>query len=188
MRRRNRHVPEPEAMELRALDRSDELACAPELLSSVERGCTNFLPVVLAHYFRLPKWNRGSDEDRGECAALLPQLMGQFERHHGRIVESYFCRTAFAAAVLTETDEIRVVWGAHELQFPERTILLFDCRSLAYRAWHRLSESDRRHCQMMIFGVITEVLRRIDRRATGRRADRHGDELDYLRTELDQAR
>jgi hypothetical protein len=188
MRRRNRQVPEPEAMELRALDRSDELACAPELLSSVERGCTNFLPVVLAHYFRLPKWNRGSDEDRHACAALLPRLMEQFERSHGRIVESYFCRGAFAAAVLTETDEIRVVWGAHELQFPERTILLFDCRSLAYRAWHRLSDSDRRHCQMMIFGVITEVLRRIDRRATSRRGDADDDQLQYLHDELDRAR
>jgi len=188
MRRRNRQEREPEAIELRGLDRADELACAPELLSSVERGCTNFLPVVLAHYFRLPKWNRGSDEDRRECAALLPRLMAQFERSHGRIIESYFCRSAFAAAVLTETDEIRVIWGAHEVQFPERTMLLFDCRSLAYRAWHRLSESDRRHCQMMIFGVITEVLRRIDRRATSRRGAADDDQLQYLHDELERAR
>src|SRR6476620_1404874 len=87
MRRRNRQEREPEAIELRGLDRADELACAPELLSSVERGCTNFLPVVLAHYFRLPKWNRGSDEDRRECAALLPRLMAQFERGRGRRID-----------------------------------------------------------------------------------------------------
>lgn len=171
-----------------AIERSNEFASAPELLSAVQRQCANFSSVVLAHYYRLPRWNRTSPDDRRLCADALPELLEQFEERHGRIAESYFCRNALAAAVLTDEDEIGLVWGAGELQFPERTLLLFECRSLAYTAWHRLSRFDRKNCQMIIFGVITEVLRRMDRRAASGEKDQSAGELQYLRDELERAR
>ena len=144
-------------------------SCAPELASSWLASRANFVHVALASLFgheSAPDLRDISQEDRDFCRERVPALIDAYERQHGRIRASYFARHAFAAAALTEGDEMDIVWGTDEsLRDPRSVDLLLRCQQLSYTGWHRLSENDRRHCQNLLFAVVVEIVRRMDRKA-----------------------
>lgn len=144
-------------------------ACAPELASSWLASQANFIHVALASLFArasAPERHGISEQDRALCLDRMPALMDAYERRHGQIRASYFGRSAFAAAALTEGDELDIVWSTEEsLRDPRYVGLLMRCQQLSFTGWHRLAANDRRHCQNLIFAVVIEILRRMDHKA-----------------------
>lgn len=137
------------------------LACAPELAVVLRRGRPRFAHVALATYLvRDPSID---EQDRAILREALPGTLERFEASNGSLVRWYMARKRLAAAALTDRDEIYVTLG-HDLPAgsPELVDLVRRCQQVAYTAWHRMAEFDRKQCQNMIFSVIEEALRRLD--------------------------
>jgi hypothetical protein len=194
------------------------LDCAPEPVGAIKGGRAAFMHVALAYSFGRGHGRADRDatpRDREVLREHFGALMEAFEDEHGAFCRSYFARDAYAAAVLTDRDEISIVLGS-DLPHESRHLvaLLLRCEQIAYAAWHRLAAYDRRLCQNMIFSVIEELLRRLDRQASlrhdgagpaanggppartagpprgdeaGGRRGRPDDELDELREHLEDA-
>lgn len=108
---------------------------------------------------------RGPDDDeRSALRREFPDLLDDFEQANGRICRWYLAHEIFAAACLTEHDEIVITLGRH---LPggsdDLTSVLSRCQSLAGIAARRLGRFDLRMCQNMTFSVIEEALRLLDR-------------------------
>jgi hypothetical protein len=158
------------------------LECAPELVGVIRSGYPRFAHVALASY--LARSDQVPSEERAVLRHEFPDLFEQFERTNGRIVRWYIAREVFAAAALTDQDDITVTLGRDlRPQSAELVDLIRRCQQVAYTAWHRLHRFDRRQCQTMIFSVIEEALRRLDTRG---RVQPHAC-LGPLRERLDQA-
>jgi len=142
-------------------DPHEFLEHAPELTDALQRGCHSFQCFALASFFARGEF-QAEEHEREICRRAVPELLKNFEEKHGSIRMAYFRQEAFAAAVLTENDEIGVVYGPEEHRAIEATELLFECESLSYQSFYRLDGGDRRLCQTMIFAIIMEVLRRLD--------------------------
>jgi hypothetical protein len=135
--------------------------CAPELAAAIRSGHPRFAHIALASY--LARSGDVPDEEREVLRAAYPDLYEQFERKNGRILRWYSARKVFAAAALTENDDISVTLGRDvPAGAAEHVDLLRRCQEVAYTAWHRLTRYDRRQCQNMIFSVIEEALRQLD--------------------------
>jgi hypothetical protein len=168
------------------------LRSVPDLASAIRRKSASFSHVALAYLFG--REGRGPDGEaipHGEkelCREHFPDLLEAYEREHGHICKSFFGRHAFVAAAITEKDELEIVWSRQEsIQSPAEVRLLSRCDELSYAAYHRLHLYDRRHCQQMIFSVVMELLRRIDRQCQEpAREARHG-QLGELSERLDEA-
>ena len=144
------------------------LRSVPDLASPIRRRSASFSHVALAYLFG--REGRGPDGEpipHGEkqlCRDHFPALLEAYEKQHGHICRSFYGQHAFAAAAITDKDELEIVWSREEsLQSPAEVRLLSRCDQLSYAAYHRLHRYDRRHCQQMIFSVVLELLRRIDR-------------------------
>ena len=169
------------------------LRSVPDLASSFKRRSATFSQVALAYLYG----RDGLDPDgaaipQGEqqlCRDLFPALLDGYEERHGAICRSFFAQHAFVAAAITEDDQLDIVWTRQEsLQNPAEVRLLSRCDQLRYEAYHRLHQYDRRHCQQMIFSVVMELLRRIDRQRLDPDREVRADQLDELSTRLDEAR
>jgi hypothetical protein len=158
------------------------LECAPELVGAIQTGHPRFTHVALASY--LARNDHVPAKERAVLRREFPDMLEQFERTNGRLARWYMAREVFAAAALTDRDDVTVTLG-RELRpgSAELVELLRHCQQIAYTAWHRLAPFDRRQCQNMIFSVIEEALRRLD--TTGNvRADGC---LEPLNKQLDEA-
>lgn len=144
-----------------AADAQEFLEHVPELTDALTRGCDSFPCVALAFFYARGAFN-ADERERQICRDYFPELLKNFEKEHGKVRMSYFGQEAFAAAVLTENDEIGLLYGPKELRATEAVDLLFQCESLSYASYYRLDDGDRRLCQTMIFAVIREILRRLD--------------------------
>src|SRR5690349_8624153 len=89
------------------------LDCAPELVSAINDDTASFLHVALAYQFghREPAEGQCSVHDRDVCHDNFARVLGAYERDHGRITRAYFANHVFAAAALTDRDEIGIVLG-----------------------------------------------------------------------------
>jgi len=144
-----------------AADAQEFFEHVPELTDALKRGCDSFPCVALAFFYARGQFN-ADEREREICRGYFPELLKNFEREHGKVRMSYFGQEAFAAAVLTENDEIGLLYGPKELRATEPVELLFQCESLSYQSYYRLDDGDRRLCQTMVFAVIREILRRLD--------------------------
>jgi hypothetical protein len=109
---------------------------------------------------------RPDDDERSALRREFPDLLDDFERENGRICRWYLGREIFAAACLTEHDEIVITLGRNLPDGSDDLLgVLSRCRSLASIAGSRLGRFDRRMCQNMTFSVIEEALRMLDRAA-----------------------
>jgi hypothetical protein len=199
MRFRRQTAPPPEADHARV--RIPFLDCGPEIVVALSTGSTAFQDLTLAFFFgRAPV--PGVDgspaisvDDRKKLRENFDVLVDNFEADHGSLVRSYFASHCMAAAALTSKDEIEVVL-ARDVPSSELIQVIRRAQSLGYQSWHRLEEFDRKLCQRMIFSVILEVLRRLDR--IRENANGHGTEvrtgkemtpaeLAYVRRNLDEA-
>ena len=103
-----------------------------------------------------------SEEQRATLIETLPHMLQAFEREHGAIVRSHLTGT-MAAACLTERDELVVSIGQRAQDGPDNLIaLLRRCERVGYTAWHRLHTYDRRSCQLQLWNVVEDALRRLD--------------------------
>jgi hypothetical protein len=148
------------------------LRSIPDLASPIRRKSASFTHVALAYlYGREGRGPDGEPIPQGEkqlCRSYFPALLEAYERHHGHICRSFYGQHAFVAAAITENDELEIVWSREEsIQSPAEVRLLSRCDQVSYTAYHRLHQYDRRHCQQMIFRVVLELLRRIDRQRQG---------------------
>jgi hypothetical protein len=141
----------------------------PEVMAALITGSTGFNEVALAYFFgRTPDEddvNSGrvvSEENRRVLQDAFPVLLRDFVDQHGSLSGSYFAEHCRAAAVLTSEDEIEVVL-ARDVPCPDLVQIIRRAQGLAYSTWHRLEKYDRKLCQRMIFSVIVEVLRRLDK-------------------------
>jgi hypothetical protein len=168
------------------------LRSVPDLASPFRRKSASFSHVALAYLFG----REGLDPDgeaipHGEkqlCRERFPALLEAYERQHGQICRSFFAQHAFVAAAITEQDELEIVWSRREsVQSPAEVRLLSRCDELSYAAYHRLHQYDRRHCQQMIFSVVMELLRRIDRQQQEPASEVRADQIDELSARLDEA-
>jgi hypothetical protein len=202
-RPRAKAAPRQHGMHIEFLD------CCPEPVGALVTGRAAFTHVALAYSFGRGHHAGVTARDRKLLRENFPRLMASFEAEHGAFCRSYFAATTYAAAVLTEDDEISVVLGCDLPGESQQAVaLLLRCQQVAYSAWHRLAEYDRRLCQNMIFSVIEELLRRLDRQASahhaangasrngtspngasanGRRRPPQGDGLDALIDHLEDA-
>jgi hypothetical protein len=105
------------------------------------------------------------DDERTALRREFPDLLDDFERENGRICRWYLGHEIFAAACLTEHDEIVITLGRMPDGSEDLLGVLSRCRSLAGVASHRLGRFDLRMCQNMTFSVIEEALRLLDRAA-----------------------
>jgi hypothetical protein len=107
---------------------------------------------------------RPDEDERSALRREFPDLLDDFERENGRICRWYVGHEIFAAACLTEHDEIVVTVGRNLPDAPDDLLtVLSRCQSLAGAAVARLGRFDRRMCQNMTFSVIEEALRLLDR-------------------------
>jgi hypothetical protein len=160
----------------------DFIDCAPELAAAIRSGHPRFAHVALASY--LGRSDSTCDSEREVLRKAYPDMYEQFERKNGRILRWYSARKVFAAAALTEQDDISVTLGRDlPSGSAEHVDLLRRCQEVAYTAWHRLTRFDRRQCQNMIFSVIEEALRQLD--SSGR--VRSGQSMRQLVKRLDEA-
>jgi hypothetical protein len=137
------------------------LESAPELVAAIRSGHPRFAHLALAAC--LARSDKTPPEERAVLRREYPLMFRQFERKNGRIVRWYTARRVFAAAALTEQDDITVTLGRDLPAGSEELVdLLRRCQQVAYTAWHRLTRFDRRQCQNMIFSVIEEALRQLD--------------------------
>jgi hypothetical protein len=110
----------------------------------------------------LASWVAG-DSDPATLRREFPQMLEDFERTHGRIRRWYVGRRVFAAACLTERDEILVTLGRNLPAGSEELVgLLSRCQQVAHTASRRLAPGERRTCQELTFSVIEEALRLLD--------------------------
>jgi hypothetical protein len=134
---------------------------APELAAAIRSGYPRFAHVALAGY--LARSDDVPDAEREVLRTVYPDMYEQFERKNGRVLRWYSAKQVFAAAALTEHDDISVSLGRDlPAGAAEHVDLLRRCQQVAYTAWHRLTRYDRRQCQNMIFSVIEEALRQLD--------------------------
>ena len=137
------------------------LECAPELVGAIRNGHPRFAHIALASY--LARSEEVSAKERSVLRREFAHMFDRFERTNGRIVRWYMSREVFAAAVLTDRDDITVTLGRQLRPGSEQLVdLLRRCQQVAYSSWHRLTPFDRRQCQNMIFSVIEEALRLLD--------------------------
>lgn len=110
----------------------------------------------------LASWVAG-DSDPATLRREFPRMLEDFERANGRICRWYVGRKVFAAACLTEHDEIVVTLGRNLPAGSDELVeLLRRCQQVAHTARHRLAPRERRTCQDLTFSVIEEVLRLLD--------------------------
>lgn len=137
------------------------LECAPELVGAIRGGHPRFAHVAVASF--LARSTHVEEHERATLRREFPAMLEQFERTNGQLVRWYMAEEVFAAAALTDRDDIVVSLGR---KLPAGSAELVDlvrcCQQVAYSAWHRLAPFDRRQCQNMIFSVIEEALRRLD--------------------------
>jgi hypothetical protein len=137
------------------------LECAPELVGAIRGGHPRFAHVAIASF--LARSKNVEEHERETLRREFPDLLDHFERTNGQLVRWYMAEKVFAAAALTDRDDIVVSLGR---RLPAGSAELVDlvrcCQQVAYSAWHRLAPFDRRQCQNMIFSVIEEALRRLD--------------------------
>jgi hypothetical protein len=177
------------------------LDCGPEIVLALATGSTAFQDITLAFFFGREALGGAelepaiSANDRERLRNHFDVLVDNFEADHGSLVRSYFASHCMAAAALTSRDEIEVVL-ARDVPSSELIQVIRRAQSLGYQAWHRLEEYDRKLCQRMIFSVILEVLRRLDRvrasesatKGDGRPAkEMTAEELAYVTANLDEA-
>ena len=171
------------------------LRSIPDLASPIRRRSASFTHVALAYLYG--REGRGPDgepipEDEKElCRHHFPELLQAYEEQHGHICRSFYAQHAFAAAAITDEDELEIVWSREEsIQSPDEVRLLSRCDQVSYAAYHRLYRFDRRHCQQMIFRVVLELLRRIDQQRLEPAAHPetgHERQLAELTEQLDEA-
>jgi hypothetical protein len=144
------------------------LNCGPEIVLALSTGSSAFQDLTLAFFFgREPIDGVAaplaiSIDDRKKLRENFHILVDNFEADHGSLVRSYFASHCMAAAALTSKDEIEVVL-ARDIPSSELIQVIRRAQSLGYQSWHRLEKYDRKLCQRMIFSVVLEVLRRLDR-------------------------
>lgn len=137
------------------------LESAPELAAAIRSGHPRFAHLALAAC--LARSDKTPAKERAVLRREYPLMFQQYERRNGRIVRWYTAKQVFAAAALTEQDDITVTLGRDLPTGSEELVdLLRRCQQVAYTAWHRLTRFDRRQCQNMIFSVIEEALRQLD--------------------------
>ena len=168
------------------------LRSIPDLASPFRRRSASFSHVALAYLFgregRDPDGEAIPQGEKQVCRELFPALLEAYERRHGEICKSFFAQHAFVAAAITENDELEILWSRQEsLQNPAEVRLLSRCDVVSYAAYHRLHQYDRRHCQQMIFSVVMELLRRIDRQRREPAGEVREEQLDELSDRLDEA-
>ena len=168
------------------------LRSIPDLASPFRRRSASFSHVALAYLFgregRDPDGEAIPQGEKQVCRELFPALLEAYERRHGEICKSFFAQHAFVAAAITEKDELEILWSRQEsLQNPAEVRLLSRCDVVSYAAYHRLHQYDRRHCQQMIFSVVMELLRRIDRQRREPAGEVREEQLDELSDRLDEA-
>jgi hypothetical protein len=137
------------------------LECAPELVAAIRGGKPRFAHVALAAY--LARDDAVPAHERRVLRRHFPQIVQCFEDGSGHLVRWYIGRSTFAAAGLTDRDEIAVTLGR---ELPSGSAPLVDlirrAQQVGYTAWHRLHQFDRRQCQDMTFSVIEEAMRQLD--------------------------
>ena len=168
------------------------LRSVPDLASPFRRTRASFSQVALAYLFGRegldPDGNPIPHGEKQLCRVQFPALLEAYERRHGQLCKSFFAQHAFVAAAMTEQDELEIVWSRQEsLKSPSEVRLLSRCDELSYAAYHRLHQYDRRHCQQMLFSVVLELLRRIDRQRREPSRKVKADQLDQLAARLDEA-
>ena len=106
------------------------------------------------------------DDDRSALHRDFPELLEDFEHANGHVCRWYLGHEVFLGACLTEHDDIVITLGRNLPSGSDDLVeLLGRCQRLTDIACHRLSASDRRMCQNMIFTVIEEALRLLDNAA-----------------------
>jgi hypothetical protein len=149
------------AHEGRAKREVEFLECAPELVGALRSGHLCFAHIALASY--LARSDNVPPKERAALRREYPDMFMEFEHDNGHILRWYMAKDVFAAAALTDRDDISVTLGR---DLPPGSAELVDllrrCQQVAYTAWHRLNCFDRRQCQNMIFSVIEEALRQLD--------------------------
>jgi len=168
------------------------LRSVPDLASPFRRSSASFSHVALAYLFgrdgRDPDGEAIPPGEKQLCREQFPALLEAYETRHGQICKSFFAQHAFVAAAFTEKDELEIVWSRQEsVKSPAEVRLLSRCDELSYAAYHRLHQYDRRHCQQMIFSVVMELLRRIDRQQQEPAGEVRAEQLDELSARLDGA-
>jgi hypothetical protein len=171
------------------------LRSIPDLASPIRRRSASFTHVALAYLYGReglgPDGEPIPEDEKELCREYFPELLHAYEEQHGHICRSFYAQHAFAAAAITEVDELEIVWSREEsIQRPDEVRLLSRCDQVSYAAYHRLHRFDRRHCQQMIFRVVLELLRRIDqeRLESGDRGESgHERQLAELTEQLDEA-
>jgi hypothetical protein len=110
----------------------------------------------------LASWIAG-DSDPATLRREFPQMLEDFERVNGRIRRWYVGSQVFAAACLTERDEIVVTVGRNLPAGSDELVqLLRRCQEVAHTARRRLAPRERRSCQDLTFSVVEETLRLLD--------------------------
>ena len=168
-------------------------AWSPELRAALDGGRASGAALIEVYLAR--RDDRAAPEAaRGEWDTRIATVSKAFETEHGDIERSFIASRIRAGLLLTGHDECILVFDeAITEETADFVALLAEIERLAYVAWHRLSNYDRRLCVRLLFSVGALLLRHLDE---GRTVPREGPASDYagnatlgmLRSRIDEAR
>ena len=107
------------------------LECAPELVGAIRSGHPRFAHVAMASF--LARSKHVEENERATLRREFPAMLEHFERTNGQLVRWYMAQKVFAAAALTDRDDIVVSLGR---RLPAGSAELVDlvrcCQQVAY--------------------------------------------------------
>lgn len=166
-----------------------------EFADAINRSAVSFRQLATAAFGRFNK--TFSERERHAYRERYPKLLEKFEERHGDLSQAYYGRhLEFAAGLTTPKDEgqgdtIHLECGADVRLDRGAEELLFKCCALSRHAYLTLSSRDRKICMEMIFGVISGLLKSLDRAAGSKGASEAGEtscrEIRYLEQEHKRA-
>jgi len=120
------------------------------------------LPEASAH--ELVKFYYGTRHEDAEKSRLYregyPFVHAAFERTHGRILSQFYARHSLRAVLLTDRDELEVVWDG--VQDPRLGSLLSEFDALLVRAHRLLKDEDRTLFAKSGFGLASRIFSDVD--------------------------
>jgi hypothetical protein len=135
--------------------------------------------------------SRASAEPAGdEWDNRLEDIRKAFEDRSGPIEQSFIAPRIRAAVALTSYDELLLVFDEPVSgSSADLVALLTEAERLAYTAWHRLSQYDRRLCIRLCYSIAVSVLRDLDDATSAERSEHdHSATLGMLRSRAADAR
>lgn len=157
---------------------TDWNAAHAQLEDAVRRNEVSFEQLLQCHYGAT---RAAREEDRITYREFYPEVFDAFQKRHGSIQRSYFCKTCIGAIVWTSTEEVFCLLNA--LDVPEVDDLLDSCHYLKIEAKEHLRGKDRKIVLEMLYNAMVTCVALVGQRDELSKAATTA-QIEQIRTEI----